>query len=254
MNHKLINADCLTYLGPFPTRKWTTIFADPPDNVGTKYNQYKDKIANTAYAMDLMYWLYAFIGSAKTVWFSFNAKWMWRIGEIVKDIQEDYLQVEDKLCIQTFTFGQHNQHDLGNNFRPLLRLRWPDAPLLANEIRVPSWRQKHGDKRADARGRIPGDVFDFPRVTGNSRQRRPWHPTQLNEGLVERCIKLTTPPGEPVLDPFAGTGTTLRVCKRTGNPCTLIEWDESYCSRIAEEHSLIPLQPNTSGFSTWSFG
>jgi DNA modification methylase len=103
---------------------------------------------------------------------------------------------------------------------------------------VPSWRQENGDKRADPRGRVPGDVFDFTRVTGNSKQRRAWHPTQLNEGLVDRCIKLTTPPGDPVLDPFAGTGTTLRVCKALGNPCTLIELDPGYCKRIAAENGL----------------
>jgi DNA modification methylase len=83
-------------------------------------------------------------------------------------------------------------------------------------------------------------VFDFPRVVGNSQQRRPWHPTQLNEELVEPCIRLTTAPGEPVLDPFAGTGTALRVCKRTGNPCTLIEFDPGYCRKIADEHDLLP--------------
>jgi DNA modification methylase len=109
---------------------------------------------------------------------------------------------------------------------------------LPDAIRVPSWRQKNGDKRADPRGRVPGDVFNFTRVVGNSKQRRPWHPTQLNEGLVERCIKLTTPPGESVLDPFGGTGTTLRVCKRTGNPCTLIELDAGYCAKIAKEHDM----------------
>ena len=134
--------------------------------------------------------------------------------------------MEAKPCVQTYTFGQHNHHDLGNNHRPLLRLRWSDAPLLPDAIRVPSWRQENGDKRADPRGRVPGDVFDFTRVTGNSKQRRPWHPTQLNEGLVERCVKLTTPPGESILDPFAGTGTTLRVCRRLGYPCTLIEIDK----------------------------
>jgi hypothetical protein len=37
--------------------------------------------------------------------------------------------VEAKPCVQVFTFGQHNHHDLGNNHRPLLRLRRPDAPL-----------------------------------------------------------------------------------------------------------------------------
>ena len=96
---------------------------------------------------------------------------------------------------------------------------------------MPIASPENGDKRADPRGRVPGDVFDFTRVVGNSKQRRPWHPTQLNEGLVERCVRLTTPPGEPVLDPFGGTGTTLRVCERTGNPCTLVELDPGYCAR-----------------------
>jgi len=82
-----------------------------------------------------------------------------------------------------------------------------------------------------------GDVFDYPRVTGNSKQRRAWHPTQLNEGLVERCLNLTTVEGDYVLDPFGGTGTTLRVCKRIGRNCTLVEIDPAYCAKIAEEHS-----------------
>jgi hypothetical protein len=120
----------------------------------------------------------------------------------------------------------------------LLRLRRADAPLFPDVIRVLSWRQKNGDKRADPRGRVPGDVFDFPRVTGNSRQRRSWHPTQLHEGLVDRCLRLTTPPGGRVLDPFAGTGTTLRVCRRAGFACTLVEIDPEYCAWIAEEHGL----------------
>jgi DNA modification methylase len=81
--------------------------------------------------------------------------------------------------------------------------------------------------------------MDFPRVTGNSKQRRTWHPTQLNEGLVERCVKLTTPPGGTVLDPFGGTGTTLRVCKRLDLPCTLIEMDREYCRQIAVENHLV---------------
>ena len=75
-------------------------------------------------------------------------------------------------------------------------------------------------------------------MTGNSKQRRPWHPTQLNEGLVERCIKFTTPEGETVLDPFGGTGTTLRVCRRLGCPCTLIEIDADYCAEIVKEHGM----------------
>ena len=137
--------------------------------------------------------------------------------------------------MQVFTFGQHNPHDLGNNHRPLWRFARRDAKLYPDQVRVRSWRQENGDKRANPRGRVPGDVFNFPRVTGNSRQRRRWHPTQLHEGLIERCILLSTQPGERVIDPFAGSGTTGRVCKRIGRDCSLIEIDPTYCEKLWEE-------------------
>jgi len=238
--HTLINADCLDYLSGNP-QTWTTIFADPPDNIGLSYRSYRDKLPDEQYIDLLQRWLDCFVARAKTVWFSFNAKWTFEVGRIVADMLKRASGLEAKPCVQTFTFGQHCHHDLGNNHRPLLRLRWSDAPLYPDAIRVRSWRQENGDKRADPRGRVPGDVFDFTRVVGNSKQRRPWHPTQLNEGLVERCVRLTTPPGEPILDPFAGTGTTLRACKRTGNSCTLVELDPGYCAKIAEEHGLVAL-------------
>jgi site-specific DNA-methyltransferase (adenine-specific) len=235
--HTLINADCLDYLNG-NSQTWTTCFCDPPDNIGLGYQTYKDKLPDEQYVDLLSTWLHLFVYKAKTVWFSFNAKWSFEVGRIVSGMLGRTRGLEAKPCVQTFTFGQHCHHDLGNNHRPLLRLRWFDAPLRPDAIRVPSWRQENGDKRADPRGRVPGDVFDFTRVVGNSKQRRPWHPTQLNEGLVERCVRLTTPEGESVLDPFGGTGTTLRVCRPLGYPCTLIEIDEGYCTKIVEEHGM----------------
>ena len=47
--------------------------------------------------------------------------------------------------------------------------------------------------------------------------------------------------GGTVLDPFGGTGTTLRVCKRINLPCTLIEVDRDYCQQIAKENDLQPV-------------
>ena len=409
MTHILVNADCLDYLNT--SQQWTTLFADPPDNIGLGYQTYKDKLPDEKYIDMLQTWLHLFIYRAKTVWFSYNARWTFEVGRIISGMLSRIRGLEAKPCVQTFTFGQHCHHDLGNNHRPLLRLRWHDAPLRPDAIRVASWRQENGDKRADPRGRVPGDVaqceryerdtlplpnwtaddierflskinragetdcwewtagkrsgygrfrigdnlyvatrlmwrlthgtdpigqlvlhtcdnpgccnpahlfigsdadngrdkeakgrgkhpigehnglaklsdedvirifqstdtnvalarqfgvsdvaissirngctwqhvtsriglsdvFNYPRVTGNSKQRRPWHPTQLNEGLVERCIKFTTPEGETVLDPFGGTGTTLRVCRRLGCPCTLIEIDADYCAEIVKEHGM----------------
>jgi len=237
--HQLINGNCVDFLKANPDRRWDTIFADPPDGMNLKYATFCDKIPEDEYVTLLRTWLSLFVLRANTIWLSYNAKWMFHIGPIIRDVIGLRAgELEVKPCVQVFTFGRHNPNDLGNDFRPLLRLRWVAAPLYPDRIRIPSWRLVNGDKRADPRGRVPGDVFHFPRVTGNSKQRRAWCPTQLNEGLIDRCLRMTTPEGGTVLDPFCGTGTTLRVCKRLGLSCTLIEVETLYCDELAKEHNL----------------
>jgi site-specific DNA-methyltransferase (adenine-specific) len=214
------------------------IMADPPDNIGLKYKTYKDN------RPDYIQWLEKIIeisvSKADVFWLSYNAKWTFEVGRIVSNLLDRYEGLKAKPCVQIYTFGQHNKYDLGNNHRPLIRITQPNVELYPDEIHIESWRQVHGDKRANSIGKVPSDVFDFPRVTGNSRQRRKWHPTQLNEGLVERCVKFSCKETDTVVDPFAGTGTTLRVCQRLGIACTVGDIDYGYCKHIAEENGLHP--------------
>ena len=213
---------------------FTMAFADPPDNIGLKYGQFDDKMDKEEYADFLDDLIGILTVTCPVSWVSFNAKWTFVMGSLA--LSAEQCGAEVKPCVQTFTFGQNNKRDLGNGHRPLWRFRMFDAPLYPEAIKVPSWRQLNGDKRAAPGGRVPLDVFDFPRVTGNSKQRRSWHPTQLNEELVERCVKFCTREGDWVLDPFAGTGTTMRVCKRLNRNCVTIDVDSDYCEKIAEEN------------------
>lgn len=226
----VINGDFRSHLAGL---KPDLIFADPPDNIKLNYGEYNDFLERKAY-LELLEDLVAMSVAAPHAWISFNSRWTIPMGVICDRVEEHGTII--KPCVQTFTFGQHNRHDLGNNHRPLWRLSQPGAPLYPDAVRVESERQKMGDKRANPNGRVPGDVFDFPRVTGNSKQRRSWHPTQLHEDLVERCILLCTKEGDHVVDPFGGTGTTLRVCKRLNRRCTLIEIDADYCEKIKQEN------------------
>lgn len=212
------------------------IFADPPDNIGLAYNSYDDNLPEEEYVQLLEDWLDLFVCKAPTVWMSFNSIWTIQMGWICTQLKFKYSDLEIRPCVQTFTFGQNKKTDLTNGHRPLWRFQREGTKLYPEAIKVPSWRQQNGDKRAASGGKVPDDVFDFPRVTGNSKQRRPWHKTQLHEGLVERALKFTTRPGGKVVDPFAGTGTTLRVCRRLGFLCTLIDIDREYCANIADEH------------------
>lgn len=270
MKHELCLGDNLMWLHQLRDEKISMMFCDPPDGINLGYNEYDDKTDPEEYVKLLAQWLPLFCEKADTVWVSFNSRWMLEMAHIAAKIRD--AGWEFKPCVQTFSFYQQNKHDLGNAQRPLWRFRKPGAGLYPDQAKIPSWRQLNGDSRATAGGKVPGDAFDFTklvekqrrdwheraiqcgewvvdpltlddhfdftRVTGNSKQRRSYHPTQLNEGLIERCVLLSTAPGDWVVDPFAGTGTTLRVCRKVGRQCTLIELDPMYCDKIAEEHSM----------------
>ncbi len=213
------------------------IFADPPDNIGLNYAGYSDKKTDSEYYLWLSELVHTCYKIADTTWISYNVKHMPTVVDWCQRLNNKY-RAEVRHMVQRFTFGQHRTTDFGNNFRPLVRLTKPHSQFYPNHIRVESERQRLGDKRANPDGRVPGDVFDFPRVVGNSRQRRKWHPTQLNEGLVERCLASCCKAGDTVFDPFMGTGTTLRVCKQLGLQCLTCDIDKFYCERIAAEHVL----------------
>ncbi len=71
-----------------------------------------------------------------------------------------------------------------------------------------------------------GDVWPMPIVTGSE------HPAPFAEAIPERCIAATG--ATSVLDPWAGSGTTLAVAKRFGIRAIGIERDERYCQLAAE--------------------
>lgn len=235
MNHTLIQGDCMDVL---PTLgNFACGFLDPPDALGLTLNGYCEQPRD-----GYMNWLANIV--TKTIphcgitWLSYNIIW----DLAVKHWAHDYgfhPEIEIKPFVWIYTFGQNCQTDCGPGHRPILRFRHKDAPLYPDHIRTPSWRLLNGDKRADPRGRVPLDVFNFPRIVGNAKERRPYHPTQHPEGLIERAIKLSTCEGDNVLDLFSGTGTAIRVCKRISRNTTSVELNPAYCDEIAKEHGLV---------------
>lgn len=232
----LLNKSCLDVLRDM--RPVRMVFADPPDNIGLGYKGFKDSVPKQDYASFLQVLIRGAIKKCDVFWLSYNAKHTALVGHLVYRLLQDNQEWEDKPCVQTFTFGQHNKSDLGVAHRPLLRLMKKETALYPDAIRVPSWRQLHGDKRANPKGKVPGDNFDFPRITGNSRQRRHWSPTQLHEGIYERCIKLCCKPGDVVCDLFAGSGTLGRVADRCGVSAIMVEISKATCEAIAKDQGL----------------
>lgn len=77
-----------------------------------------------------------------------------------------------------------------------------------------------------------------------SGTRDPVHPTVKPVGLLRWLINKSTKPGELVVDPFAGSGTTLRAAKDLGRRAIGIELEERYChaavQRLAQQ--VLPLE------------
>lgn len=70
-------------------------------------------------------------------------------------------------------------------------------------------------------------VWRFEKPSRNAE-----HPTMKPIGLVAKAIQNSSKPGENVLDPFGGSGSTLMACEQTGRNCFTIEFDPVYADVI----------------------
>jgi len=93
-----------------------------------------------------------------------------------------------------------------------------------DDVRIP---QKYYRERNNMRGANPGDVWEFSHVhyCNGNRQN---HPTQKPEGLVKRMVLASSNENDLVLDPFVGSGTTLRVCQQLNRRAVGIEINPEY--------------------------
>ncbi|MFN3890734.1 MAG: site-specific DNA-methyltransferase [Beijerinckiaceae bacterium] len=86
-------------------------------------------------------------------------------------------------------------------------------------------------------GRTRTNVWRYPGVAAQGKKGRDalaMHPTVKPLALVADAIRDASRPGDLVLDPFAGSGTTLLAAHETGRTAALIEIDPHYCDVILE--------------------
>ena len=88
------------------------------------------------------------------------------------------------------------------------------VPILDTSKERYTYERELGGKRylggeASEKGKVPEDVWSIPVVKGNSAEAlAARYPTQKPLALLERIIKASSNPGDLVLDPFCGSGTT----------------------------------------------
>ena len=120
-----------------------------------------------------------------------------------------------------------SQRPVWNDDHPLLREPYAETSLKIHFRHVDEQGRRYRERVAGGktyryyadRGRRLGSVWnDVPAMNANTplRKEGTGYPTQKPEKLLERIIRLTTKPGQLVLDPMCGSGTTLAVAGKLG--------------------------------------
>lgn len=77
------------------------------------------------------------------------------------------------------------------------------------------------------------DCIDVSRVVPGHREACA-HPTQKPEELMRRLVRFFSVPGDTIIDPFAGSGTTLRAAKDLGRKAIGVELNEEFCEMAVQ--------------------
>jgi DNA modification methylase len=208
------------------------IFTDPPYNIGIDYGDGEDadRLTDAAY----MKWV--------RKWFALCWDCLTEDGSLWVMIGDEYAAeyaVELKSTGFTLrswikwyeTFGVNCSNKFNRTSRHIFYAVKDPARFVFNPEPVtrPSDRQtKYGDSRAVAGGKLWDDVWQIPRLTGTCVERIPDFPTQLPLALVEPIVLCGSMPGDLVVDPFNGSGTTGVAAVRNGRKYVGIEKSEKF--------------------------
>lgn len=224
------------------------IFADPPFNIGYKYDKYQDELKSKEYIAWTKAWMTACKGVLKP-----HGSFYIAIGDDyaanVKTIADELGLCMRNWIIWYYTFGQQTKNKFARAHTHIFYFVNDKANFTFNDyaVRVPSDRQLiYNDKRANPNGKLINDVWDeFPRVCGTFNQRQGWHPCQMPESLLARIIRISSDEGNWVLDPFNGSGTTCIVAAKLKRKYTGIEISSDYMKesrKRIEKHKNDPIE------------
>jgi site-specific DNA-methyltransferase (adenine-specific) len=246
--NRIICGDCIEVLGKVRVPFADLIFADPPFNIGYKYDKYYDKVKKKNYIA----WTKDWMSVCKKVLKPHGSFYI-AIGDEyaanVKIIAEELGLIMRNWLIWHYTFGQQMKKKFARSHTHIFYFVNDKKNFTFNDyaVRVPSDRQLiYNDRRANPRGKMPNDVWDeFPRVCGTFKERQGWHPCQMPENLLRRIITVSSNPFDCVLDPFSGSGTTAAAAYQLHRNYVGVEISEEYVENSNER--LAQLKKQRSG-------
>lgn len=213
---KVIAGDCIEALEAMPARSARLVFADPPYNIGIDYGRgtRADLLPEDAFAA----WCDRWIGECAriladdgAIFLMISGYWLADAEMILRGACDSPSMHRRNVIVWHETFGNYNPENFTECWRPILYYTKSRTDFVwhGDQVLIPSDRQaKYNDARASAGGKVPSNVWTFPRLVDNAAERMPGFPTQVPQALIERIVLAASDPGDLVVDPFTGSGTT----------------------------------------------
>ena len=245
----LHNGDCLDWLATIPSDCAQLIVTSPPYNIG---KEYESRVALDQYVD----WQSKVIAACARV-LKPGGSLCWQVGNYVKSgsvvpldialhpaIASQGLTLRNRI-VWHFEHGLHCKNRFSGRYETVMwYTKGDNYTFNLDPVRVP---QKYPNKRhfkgpkagqlsGNPLGKNPGDVWNIPNVKSNHVEKTD-HPCQFPVELIERLVLSMTNRGDTVVDPFAGTGTSIIAAILHGRIGWGAEIDPRYSSIAASRIS-----------------
>lgn len=242
----IFQGDCLQSMKKLPDGVVDLTVTSPPYNIGKEYEEIKN-------LDDYLRWCGAWISENYRITKSSGAFWLnlgyLEVPEKAKAIPIPYL-LWDKISfylIQEIVWNYGAGVACRTRFSPrnekfLWYVKNKDNYVFNlddvrdQDVKYPN-QKKNGKLKCNPLGKNPSDVWQIPKVTSgknrSSSERTP-HPAQFPIALIERIIKASSNPGDIILDPFMGSGSTAEAAINTGRLVIGFELEKTYIDYASE--------------------
>ena len=237
--NSIIKGDCVAALEALPDQSVDVIFADPPynlqlggmltrpdqsmvDAVDDEWDQFASFEAYDAFTRAWLLACRRVLKPSGSIWVIGSYHNIFRVGAMMQDL--NFWILNDIVWRKTNPMPNFKGRRFQNAHETMI---WASRDPKAKGYTFNYDAMKAANDDVQMRS-----DWLFPICSGGERLKgddgKKVHPTQKPEALLARVIMASTKPGDVILDPFFGTGTTGAVAKRLGRNFVGIEREQDY--------------------------
>ncbi len=262
--NQIICGDAFQVLKELPEKSFDLLFADPPYNLTKNFGENSFKQTSLdEYEVWLDSWLADCARTLKET-ASVYICGDWRSASAIQRVGMKYFTLRNRI-----TWEREKGRGARKNWKNSSEDIWfftvseqfvfnTEAVKLRRKVLAPyteNGQPKDWEKSSEGNFRVthPSNLWTDLTVPFWSMPENTDHPTQKPEKLLAKIILASTRENDLILDPFAGSGTTLAAAKKLNRAFCGIERDEKYCLLAQKRLELAETDKTIQGFADGIF-